>query len=145
MAGNLHHLIRLREWTVDEKRRKLADLLELLSDLEDQGRRLEQELVEEQTIAGASPEEAGILYGNYARAVIERRQRIADSLASLEQEIARAREEVREAYRELKKFEVAQEARDRRQAEEEERRDRVFLDELGLQGHRRRRVAAAAG
>ncbi len=138
MAGNLHPLIRLHEWIVDERRRKLADLLDLIAELENQGRNLERELIDEQRIAGTAPEEAGLLYGNYAKAVIARRQRIAESVADAESKAAVAREAVREAYRELKKYQVAQAARDRRQAEEEGRREQIFLDEIGIQGHRRR-------
>ncbi len=140
MAKDLKNLIRLHEWQVDEKRRKVGGLLRLVADLEDQARRLEEELINEQAAAAASPEEAGFLYGNYAETVIERRQRIADSIAKAEEEIAAAQDELREAYRELKKYEIAQENREKREAEEEARRDQMFLDDIGLQNFRRRQA-----
>jgi flagellar export protein FliJ len=125
---------------VDEKRRKLGDLLKMLAELEDQSRRLEAEVVEEQKAAANDPETAGFLYGNYARHVIERRERLAKSIASTEAQIASAREELNAAYRELKKFQVAQDVRDRREVLEAARRDQNMLDEIGLAMHRRRRA-----
>jgi len=138
VAKNLKALIRLHQWTVDEKRRKLGQLLKMLAELEDKSKRLEEEVIEEQAAAARNPETAGHLYGNYARQVIERRERLAKSIASMEQEIAVARDELNEAYRELKKFQVAQEVRDRRAALEAARREQNVLDEIGLNIHRRR-------
>ena len=134
MGDDLRSLIRLYEWGVDEKRRKLGALLRLLADLEDQAVRLEEELKEEQNSAASSPEEAGYLYGNYAGVVIQRRERIAQSTAKAEEEIAVARDELNEAYRELKKYEVAQETRDKKEALEEAIKDQAELDEIGIKG-----------
>ena len=139
MAKTLKNLVRLQEWQVDEKRRKLGGLLSLVADLEDRARRLEEELLAEQAVAAAAPEEAGFLYGAYAETVIERRQRLADSIARAEDEIAAAREELRDAYRELKKYEIAEENRVVREREELDRVEQAFLDEVGLQSFRRRR------
>ncbi len=140
MAKNLKALIRLHQWMVDEKRRKLGELLKMLAELEDRAHRLEIEVVEEQAAAARAPDTAGLLYGNYARHVIERRERLAKSIASMEQGIAVAREDVNEAYRELKKFQVAQDVRDRRIALEAARREQNILGEVGLNIHRRRRA-----
>jgi flagellar export protein FliJ len=138
VAKNLKGLIRLHQWMVDEKRRKLGDLLKMLAELEEQSRQLEAEVVAEQKAAANAPETAGFLYGNYARRVIERRERLAQSIASMEMQIAAAREELNDAYRELKKFQVAQDVRDRREALEAARREQGVLDEIGLTIHRRR-------
>ncbi|MGH6660693.1 MAG: hypothetical protein ACREB6_04090, partial [Rhodospirillales bacterium] len=73
MAKNLDTLIRLNEWTVDERRRELGQVLRTLAELEDGLERLRQEVVKEQNAVMASPEEAGFFYGNYARAAIGRR------------------------------------------------------------------------
>ena len=138
MAKGLHNLIRLHEWQVDEKRRKVGELLRFVAELEDQARRLEQELKDEQRAATGSPEVAGFFYGNYARAVIDRRYRIAETTARAEEEVTAAREELREAHAELRKYEIIQENRDKREAEELARREQAVLDELGLQGYRQR-------
>ncbi len=138
MARNLHNLIRLHEWQVEERRRKLGDLLRFLQDLEDRAQRLEEEIIHEQNIAQSSPEEAGRAYGPYAEAAIDRRQRLAQSITLTQDETSAAREELNQAYRELRKFELAQTNRDKREAQEELRREQAVLDEVGMQGHIRK-------
>ena len=136
MAKDLHTLIRLNEWTVDERRRELGSVLQSLAELEDGLRRLREELVREQQVAQASPEEAGFIYGNYANAVIGRRDHLNQGIARMEEEVAVAREKLNDAYRDLKKYEVAQETRDLREAQEQAREERITLDELGIQTYR---------
>lgn len=132
MAKNLNTLIRLNEWTVDERRRELGEVLRALAALEDGLERLRQEVIKEQNAVMASPEEAGFFYGNYAQAVIGRRQTLNEGIQRMEAQIAAARERLNEAYRELKKFEVAQKTRDDREARELARREQGILDEIGL-------------
>ncbi len=139
MATGLNTLIKLNAWGVDQKRRKLGEIMRLIDNLESQSRNLEDELVREQQAAAASPEEAGYIYGNYARAVILRRERIASSIASAETEADGAREELAEAYRELKKYETAHANRIAEAKKEEARKEQIVLDEIGLQGHIRQR------
>lgn len=135
MAKSLGGLIRLHEWNVDQKRRKLGELLNLLADLEDQAIGLEEEVKSEQRVASASPAVAGLLYGNYAMGVIERRRRIAESIAKNEETVAAAREDMREAFMILKKFQTAQDNRDRREADELNRKEQAVLDEIGARRH----------
>lgn len=142
MAKNLQNLIHIHEWEVDEKRRKLGELLRLLDNLEAQAMALEAELVREQEIARRSPGEAGFQYGSYAVTVIDRRERIRQSIEQMEQSIEQSREELREAYVKLKKYEVAQEARERRATLERNRREQAELDEVGLQGFIRKKLAS---
>ncbi len=136
MVKDLHTLIRLNEWTVDERRRELADVLNSLASLEDGLERLRLEVIKEQEFVKNSPEEAGFFYGSYANGVIHRRHDLNVGITRMEQEVSVARERVNEAFRELKKYEVAQETRDLDQAQEEARKEQIELDELGLQAYR---------
>jgi len=140
MARSLRTLIRINEWTVDQKRRKLGGILRLIAALNNQGKLLEEELVREQASAADSPAEAGFLYGNYANHVIDRRERIADSIRQSEQEAEVAREELKEAYRELKKYETAQKNREMREEKERTIQEQMVLDEIGLQAYARKRA-----
>ena len=140
MAGHLKSLIRLNEWRVDEKRLKLGSLLRALENLEGQLSGLESALKKEQALAAESPDEAGFLYGGYARAVIENRRLLRIAVVDSEKKIIAAREELGEAYLELKKYETAQAEQDRTEAEEATRKEQAAIDEVGLQAfmHRRR-------
>ncbi len=138
MAKGLHNLIRLGEWQVDEKRRALGELLTMVGEMETTLRNLEAELISEQAAASAMPVEAGLIYGNYATAAIRRREDINRRIAEVEEKITEAREELRLAYLDLKKYEIAQRQRDERAALELERLEQATLDELGLQGHLRK-------
>ena len=136
MAQDFNILIRLNEWTVDERRRELGDVLASLAELESGLRRLREELAKEQSVVQASPEEAGFFYGNYAQAVIERRHLLNAGISRMEEEVTKARDKLNEAYRELKKFEVVQDLRDTREAQELARKEQIDLDEIGLQTYR---------
>ena len=138
MAKGLETLIRLNEWTVDQKRRKLGDLLRLIDGFEVEAKKLEQDLINEQAAAAASPNEAGFLYGYYADAVIDRRAIIQISTQQLEKDADEAREEVSLAYRELKKFETAMEARKKREEAEIASKDQLELDEVGMRTFNRK-------
>lgn len=131
----LPNLIRLHRWRLDEKRKNLAELERLAVDLRDRGVRLEDEMKQEQKTAAGSAE-AGYAYGPYAKTVISRREAIAASLAEVKAKTSQAAEAVAEAFRELKRFEVAQERREQAAKDKEAKQERQILDELGLQGHR---------
>lgn len=133
MARGLETLIRLNEWSVDQKRRKLGEVLGLIDGFTTEAQKLEEDLIKEQATAAASPNEAGFLYGYYADATIHRRSIIQISIQQLEVQADEAREEVNQAYRELKKFETALQTRNKRQLDERTRREQLVLDEVGMQ------------
>ena len=132
MAKGIETLIRLNDWSVDQKRRKLGNLLRLIEDFEAELKKLEQDLVSEQAAATAAPNEGGFIYGYYADVVIQRRAIIQVSIQQLEKEANEAREEVSEAYRELKKYETALEARETREEAELASKEQLELDEVGI-------------
>ncbi|MCG8510304.1 MAG: flagellar FliJ family protein [Rhodospirillales bacterium] len=113
--------------------------MRVVAALEEQARQLEESVIEEQKFAAEVPEEAGMYYGNFANTVILRREGLAGAIEETEQQILEAREVLREAYRELKKYEVAQEHRDAAELLENSRQEQTALDEMGLQAHARRR------
>ena len=133
MGKGLETLIRLNEWSVDQKRRKLSEILRLIYGFESELTKLEIDLKNEQVTAALSPNEAGFLYGYYADAVINRREIIKLSSQQLEKDADIAREELSLAYRELKKFETALESRQKQERNATARKEQIALDEVGLQ------------
>lgn len=141
MAANIKNLIRLNEWNVDEKRRKLGELLRLQGELEDQMKQLEADLIEQQKAAAADPNLAGLTYGAFAKQVIQRRENLQDSIDQMEFVIGHAQDELSQAYQELKKYETVENNRLRRFEREQNRREQIMLDEVALNQHRRKKAA----
>lgn len=136
MMKGLDSLIRLHEWKLDEKRRKVADLERLAQRLLDQLAGLDTEIRAEQKIAAKDPMVTGS-YGSYASGVIARRERLLRSLKDVEAEMGRALDEVAAAFREFKKFDLIR-SRNRERAELREARiQQGELDEAGLGVFRR--------
>lgn len=135
--SSLATVIRVHKWQLDERRRALAELQSLADRLHDEARRLEDEIHREQETA-KSDFEASFAYAGYAKRAMLRRQRIADSITQVEEQIAAATEAMAEAFQELKRFELAEEERQRREKEKLRRKENAMLDETAVVGHRRR-------
>ncbi len=138
MARDFKTLIRINDWEVDQRRRELAAHMQQLENLIGQLEALEAELLREQELAEAAPTEAGLTYGAYATMAIERRELLQAEIVKQEEVVANAREAVRVAYLEFKKFEIAEERRMAKVAAEEARDEQEALDEIGIIGHIRK-------
>ncbi|MEO5374172.1 MAG: flagellar export protein FliJ [Alphaproteobacteria bacterium] len=141
MGKDLKSLIRFSKWGVDEKRRALGEMLRREAEVVEAQDQLEAELRHEQQVAAADMEGIGMVYSAYAHRYMARREDLAQTLANVQGLIAKAQDELAEAYRELKTYEISQANREKRQREEEGRRDQAVLDEIGLNLHRRRQLA----
>jgi len=130
-------LIRVHRWELEEKRRQLSDREGLRDDFIRELRRLEESLIENQKAAAFSPEVAST-YGQYALQVIERRAVLEQSIEEAQGAVNEALDIVHVAFQELKKFETAQERIEARLLKEENRREQIELDELGLNMFRRK-------
>ena len=129
--------IRLHKWHVDEAQRRLAELLRLEDRLREDLRRLEAEQSSEQQIAAASLE-ASMTYGAYAEQLIERRRKLNRSIAEVVEQVTQAREALKDAFAELKKFELAAEAAEERVRKRRGQREQTLQDEVGIGIYRRR-------
>lgn len=132
----LRTLIRVRRRQLDEKRRELKDLEHLAAELNGRLASLATELRDEQVQARESVE-VGFSYGGYAQAVIARRENIEESLVAVGQQVTDAREEVRIAFQELKRYEMTLESRERVAIARRAQREQRAMDELALDRHRR--------
>ncbi len=130
-------LVRLHRWQLDERRRQLAVLEMLAVKLQQEEARLAVEQKSEQTAAAAS-REAATAYATYARRLIERRQKIEQSLGSVEQQIVVARAALADAYQDVKRYEIASANRAQQVRKRLERQQQRALDEIGIDAYRRR-------
>lgn len=139
MARDFKTLIKINDWQVDERRRMLADQLRQQAALQDRLAALEQEMAQEQEYAKAMPTEAGLTYAAYAEVAIDRRDNLKKAIIIQAQGVEAARERLREAYLELKKYEVAEERREAELAAERAKVDQAELDEIGIMGYQRKK------
>lgn len=130
--ASLDSLIRLGKWQLDEKRRLLGEIYAERRALEAQAEALEEQLRREQDLASSDPA-FGYNYAAFAQWVISERERYARLFVEIDGRIDEANEEVMEAYRDLKKYEITAENRAREEAEVRARAEQAELDELSIE------------
>jgi flagellar biosynthesis chaperone FliJ len=141
MKKTLATLIKLQKSYVDEQRQHLARLQEMLDGIITNIARLEIEKAREQIAAEQNPE-ARATYGAYAKRMSVKSKELEKERKAAEQSVELARAKLSELFEEQKRYETAEEARLRAEIAEEQRRDRIRMDEVGGIGHERRRQAA---
>lgn len=131
-AKGLKTLIRLAKFEVDEKRRVLTALQNqeerVIADIAQS----EVTLRKEQELAKSDALGVGFIYGAYHRSWMAQRQALFARLSTIRAEIEKARDDLAEAFRTLKTYEVTQANREKREREELERKEQIFLDEVGM-------------
>ena len=137
-------LVRVHSWALNEKRQKLAGLQELADKMHQDLEHLEAELNDEQRAAAGSME-GTIAFPAFVAAALERRKKLRESIANLGLAIDAARAEVREAFQEVKKYELARDNYERREREKVARREQRELDELGANMHQRKKASGGDG
>lgn len=129
-------LIRLLRFEVDEKRQKVTDIETMIADFQRMTDDLERQILIEQERAGVS-DVNHFAYPTFAKAAIQRRDNLKASIDDLEAQLERAREELAEAFEELKKIEMAEERGAIRERKALESREQAALDAMAAVGHMR--------
>jgi len=132
----LKTLIKVHKRNLDVLQRKIASLENQRAQLERLIERLQEELKQEIVLAGKTPE-MGAFFGDFAKRIKTRQEQVYEEIASLEEKIAVVRDEIREAFSEIKKFEIALENALRRHKQEANRKEINELDEVAGQQHQR--------
>jgi flagellar export protein FliJ len=136
----LDSLIRLYKWQLDERRQQVAELERLEERLKAELQKLHDEVAAEQRIAAAN-EEAARAWSGWSAAAAGRRQTLETSIAEAQGQLERAREALAEAFQEVKRYEIALAAREKREKIALSRRAQQRQDEIALQTYRNRRSA----
>ena len=130
-------LVRLNQFKLDEARRQLASLETLADDFRRQIAAIDADLRREADVARES-EEGARLYAAFLTAARASRQRLDKSLAEVMRQVGEAHAHVTTAFQELKRYQLALDAREKRQAEHIRRAEQIRTDEIGLNVFRRR-------
>jgi flagellar export protein FliJ len=136
MRGRIDGIIRLQRWQLDEKRRNLAALEGMRQDFEDRILHLEGELEREKT-AAAQGGDAGFGFSEFVAATLARKQAIQESILNIDKGIEAARDDVAEAFQELKKLELVDARQQKDKKAQRDRRQQAVLDEMAIMRHGR--------
>lgn len=135
--ADLDPLIRVRTHVVEQKQKFLAELYRQAEELDNQKATMLRQLDEEREKIKEMGVEMLSYFGPYSEAVKDRVHEIDEAREKLETRIEIAREDMREAFAELKKIEITQEARENEEEKAREKKESDELDEIGLEIFRR--------
>ncbi len=124
-------LIQLRKFEVDERRQTVADIETMLGELQQMVIDLERQIEVEQEKAGVS-DVNHFAYPTFAKAAIQRRDNLKNSCGELEGKLEEARDQLAEAFEELKKVELIEERDAERVRVHEAAQEQAELDEIGI-------------
>ncbi len=135
--SSLDTLIKLHRWQLDEQRRRVTEFETLADKLRAEWNRLDEEERNEQAVAGGS-REASMTYSEYAKVLIERREKLMSSIRETDEQILKAREVLSGIFEEVKRYETAAANRLLAQHKKLERLIQQDMDEIALEGFRRK-------
>ncbi len=122
-------LIRVHKWDVDEKRQALGKLQDAQDKVISARKKQDRDLEAEKKAALENPEQSMTL-GAYIDRYLKKKAELEKMIAELQNEINAAREELADAYRELKVYEVLQEQHEQAEKLENNRKEQKNLDEI---------------
>ena len=136
---SLPTLIRLKQEALDEKRLVLTRFETEAASIKSLIENVDIEVACESEAARGDANSA-FGYGSYLTRARARRSGLEARLAEVDAKMAVAADDVADAFREMKRFELAQSFADQREAAELARREQAELDDVGLSGYRRARA-----
>lgn len=134
-------LVRLHKWQVDEKRRSLAALYALRDEFERKLQMVEATVVREQDLVNSSAggsADVGFSYGAFAQAAIMQKENIQRSMQSLDGQIQEALEAVGDAFKSLKRYEIAAANHAMRKDKARARIEQNASDDQAIESHQRK-------
>lgn len=139
MAADLDPLIRYRRHGLEEKQRMLAQLYRQAETLLQRKRGLQDQMAQEiQATREMGDHETSIALGHYLESVRVKIKAVEADMVRLDRQIARAQEEMRAAFAEMKKIEITQRNREAREEKAQQKKETNEFDDIGIEGHRRR-------
>lgn len=104
MVKSRDHLIRLKRFQLDERRRRVAQIEAMIADFTRMSADLDREIAAEEQRSGIS-DPNHFAYPTYARAAVVRRDNLKRSAGELQEQLEEAKDSLAAAAEELKKAE----------------------------------------
>jgi flagellar protein FliJ len=123
-------LLRLKRFTVDEKRRRVSQIEMMIAEFKRMATDLDNEIAREEKKANMS-DPAHFAYPTYAKAARARRDNLLNSAADLNDQLEDARQQLEMAFEELKKVEILDDRSKQQERIEAAARDQAQMDAIG--------------
>ena len=137
--ADLEPLIKYRKHGVDEKRRFLAQLYREAEQVERQKQAVENQMKREIELAKEmGSTDASAFLNKYLEGARRKIKALEGALKKMDVRIAAAQEDMRAVFAEMKKIEIIQHSREERAAAEQKKKDDRELDDIAIEGYRRR-------
>lgn len=137
--ADLEPLIRLRKHAVDEKQRAVAQLYREAENLEKQKKVVEDQMAHEKKLAEEmNRPEAIAFYTRYAEGARKKIAALQMSIKKMEGRIEAAQEDMRVAFAEMKKIQITQTRREKREAKAVQKKEDAQMDDIAIEQYRRR-------
>lgn len=134
---SMQTLMRLKQREIDALKRSQATMEEHREMMHDALNKLSQALVAEFKAAEKLPDMAQF-YGGFSSQIKKRQEQIHVQLRKLEFELNKVTEQIRDRFSELKKYELALKAHQKREADKARRAEQQEMDEIAIRGYIRR-------
>ncbi len=136
--ADLEPLIRLRKHAVDEKQRAVAQLYREAETLEKQKKVVQDQMAHEKRLAEEmNRPEAIAFYTRYAEGARKKIAALQMSIKKMEGRIEAAQEDMRVAFAEMKKIQITQARREKREAKAVQKKEDAQMDEIAIEQYRR--------
>ncbi len=136
---SLKTLLRLTKFDLDEKQRVLNECYAREEQIIEAMKAADRQLKQEQQLSAEDPVGVGRLFGAYYQDWQYRRQNHTQQLIVAKVQTQLAQEELAEVFRHMKTLETAKTNREQAATAEENRKEQINLDEIGLNLYRRRK------
>lgn len=137
--ANLKSLIKLRRHNVDEKQKALGELYRQVEMIEQNKQILIERLQEERDVLDKTGTlEMYAYFGRFSQNIQRSLERMNLEKQKIEMRINVAQEDLREAFANMKRVEIVQREREVEEKKEQDAKEGREMDEIGLDGFRRR-------
>lgn len=134
---SLKTLLRVKQREIDALKRTQATMEQHREMMHQTLEKLADALVKELKTAEEMPEMAQF-FGGFSAHIKRRQEDIHVQLRKLEIELDKITAQIHERFSELKKYDLALAAHEKREAEKQRKREQQAMDEVGLRGYIRR-------
>jgi len=143
MKKTLRTLCRIRDWSVKDEQRSLAEARQRSESLRKQVDELEREIVAEQTCTRLDPLVGGFTYAGFLLRAAEQRTKLDQSIRAANEAESEQRSRLQAAIQERRKVENLAEAQERKDAQNADSEEQKNIDEISTQTYASRRPTSA--